>query len=159
MIRSIAPWTLSALLLAPLCACEKPGATELQREERAKEQAADSINRSEQSVQNAQSVAQRDIASARADFDKSREDYRHDRQVKLADLDKKLAQYDAKATAMTAKAKTDAYDRLATLRGQREAFVADMQTLDSATPATWDATKDRVDREWDALKDAVDKGI
>ena len=143
----------------PFCACDKPGATELQREERAKEQAADSINRSDQTAQNAQSAAQRDIASARAEFDKAREDYRHDRQVKLADLDKKLAQLDAKATAATGKAKTDIYDRLATLRAQRDAFVADMQTLDSATAATWDATKDRVDHEWDALKDAVDKGI
>jgi len=159
MIRTIAPWTLAAVLLAPLCACDKPGATELQREERAKEQVADSVNRSDQSAQNAQSSAQRDIASARADFDKAREDYRHDRQVKLSELDKKLAQFDAKATATTGKAKTDMYGRLATLRAQRDAFVADMQTLDSATAATWDATKDRVDHEWDALKDAVDKGI
>jgi hypothetical protein len=158
MIRTIAPWTLSAVLLASLGACEKPGATELQREERAKEQAADSIDRSEQTVQNAQSAAQRDIASARADFDKAREEYRHERQVKLTELDKKLGQLDAKATAATGKMKADMYDHLATLRAQRDAFVADMQTLDSATAATWDATKERVDREWDALKDAVDKG-
>jgi vacuolar-type H+-ATPase subunit H len=157
MIRHIGPVTWALVVSASLLACDKPGATEQQREQRANEQVTQAANEANQQTQSAQAAADKDIAAARTDFEKSREDYRHARTKDLSDVDEKIANLESKATTATGKTKARLDANPPPLRAQREAFVRDIQTLDRATAATWDETKANVDREWDALKAAVDK--
>jgi len=157
MFRTIAPWLVGVLVTAPICACDKPGATEMQQEQQAREQANRTAMESQQSQDNAQAAAQQKIDTARAEFDKARADYRHDKETKLADLDKRIGELGVKANRATGKAKTDWDARMAALRAQRDAFVNDLQSLDTTPASIWDATKARVDREWDALDEAVRK--
>jgi hypothetical protein len=155
MIRHIAPLTLIALF--SFVACDKPGATEQQKEDKASERAANARSEAEQQAQSAQAVAAKDIAAARAEFEKNREDYRHSRRVDLADLDKKIVDLEADTRTATGKEKANLEVRLPAIRAKRDAFVRDMQALDNAMAATWDAAKANLDQEWDALKTAVDK--
>jgi hypothetical protein len=157
MIRPTALLTFAALFSLPSLACDKPGATERQREEQATQQAAQGRTEAQQQSQNAQAEAEKNIAAARADFEKTREDYRHSRTTDLSDLDKQVAELEAKAEAATGKTKADLDVKLPVIHAQRDAFVRDMQALDRASSATWDQSKANLDREWDALKDAVDK--
>ena len=157
MILHIAPLTLTAVLAATLLACEKPGATEQQKEQQASEQAAQSRNEANEKMQTAQGKADKDIAGARADFEKTREDYRHSRTTDLTDIDRKIADLEAKKRTATGKAKTNLDANLPAIRTQRDAFVRELQDAGRATPATWDEVKADIDRKWDALKNAVDK--
>ena len=80
MTRRIASLSVVAFLSAvSALACDKPGATEQQRESKAVDQA-----------ESARAESDKNIASARVDFEKTREDYRHTRFIDLADLDKKI---------------------------------------------------------------------
>jgi hypothetical protein len=45
---------------------------------------------------------------------------------------------------------------LSAIDAQREAFGRHMASLETASPATWDASTRKLDQEWDALKRAVD---
>jgi hypothetical protein len=148
--RRIASYSFVASLVAILSvsalACDKPGATEQQRESKAIDQA-----------ENARAEGDKNVAAARIDFEKTSEDYRHTRWMDLADLDKKLIDMQAESRTATGKAKTDLDANLPAIRAQREAFVRDMEALDRATAANWDATKSNLDKEWNALKAAVDK--
>jgi hypothetical protein len=157
MIRHIAPLTFTAVLVAASIGCEKPGATERQKEEQANQQLAQARNEADKRTEGAQAAANRDINVARADFEKAREDYRHTRMVDLTELDKKIADLDMKAQKATGKAKVDVQESLAVIRTNRDAFVRDMQALDRTTPAAWDESKANLDREWTTLKDSVDK--
>jgi hypothetical protein len=157
MIRRIAPLTLTALLAATSIACEKPGATERQKEEQANQQLAQARNEATQRTESAQAAATKDINVARADFEKSREDYRHARMVDLSDLDKKVADLEGKSQKASGKAKADLQDKLSLIHRDRDGFVRDMQALDKTTPAAWDDAKVNLDREWNALKATVDK--
>lgn len=157
MIRHIALLTCTAILSASTFACDKPGATEQQKEEEANEHAAQARNEAAQKAQSAQATAEKDIAKARVDFEKNREDYRHSRTNDLNDLDKKIAELDAKAKTATGKAKVDLQTSLADTRAAREAFVRDLQALESTTPVVWDQAKANVDREWEMLKTSVNK--
>jgi hypothetical protein len=157
MIRHIAPWTFVALLSASLFACDKPGATEQQKEDKAVERATNARNEAEQQAQGAQAAAAKDVAAARAEFEKKREDYRHTRRSDLADLDKKIADLEADARTATGKTKSDLQTRLPAIRAQRDAFVRDLESLDSVTPTSWDGATANLDKEWDALKAAVDR--
>jgi hypothetical protein len=153
MFRPTASLAVIALLSVSslsVVACDKPGVTEQQKEDRARQQADNTTN-------NAQAQAEQDIASARAQFEKTREDYRHSRRLDLADLDKKIVDIDARSRTATGNKQADLTARVASLRAQRDTFVSHMQALDTATGATWDAAKADLDHEWDALKSAVDK--
>ncbi|MDP9151812.1 MAG: hypothetical protein M3O36_17965 [Myxococcota bacterium] len=156
MIRRSASLLVALLCAAPL-GCDKPGATEQQKEMRASEQAAEARNQANSKAEGAQASADKDIAAARNDFEKTREDYRHSRRIDVADMDKKIADLQAEQRTATGKRKADLDANLPSLRAQREAFVRDMQSLDMATASSWDSAKANLDREWDALKAAVDK--
>jgi chromosome segregation ATPase len=157
MIRHIAPCMFVALLSASLFACDKPGATEQQKEDKAVERATNARNEAEQQAQGAQAAAAKDVAAARAEFEKKREDYRHTRRSDLADLDKKIAEIEADARSTPGKTKSDRQARLPAIRAQRDAFVRDLESLDSVTPSSWDGAKANLDKEWDALTAAVDR--
>jgi hypothetical protein len=136
MIRHIAPLTLTALLAASSIACEKPGATERQKEQQASEQAAQTKN---------------------SDFEKTRANYRHSRISDLGDIDKRIANLEAKENTATGKTKADLEAEMPAILAQRDAYVRVLQNLDTATASTWDDAKANADRKWDSLKDAVSK--
>ena len=147
MVRSIASLSLVALLSAVASvACDKPGATEQQRETKAVDQS-----------ENARAEADKNIAAARVDFEKKREDYRHSRFMDLADLDKKIIDLESQARTATGKTKADIDTNLPNVLSQRDQFARDLESLNNATPATWDGAKANLDHEWDSLKAAVNK--
>jgi len=148
-----------ALAAAPLAvACDKSG-TDAQAEVNAAQNKANAqIAQANEQVTTtgalAQSEADKKIIAAQADFAKTREDYRHTVQSNIDDLSKRLADLEVKAKTSTA---PNLRATVAALRAQQDAFIADYQSLASASPVTWDATKTRLDKEWTALKAAVDK--
>jgi hypothetical protein len=156
MNRTIAPLTLAVALAASALACDKPGATEEQKEMKANEQAAAAHNEAQQKDLTAQAQANKDIAAAQTDFAKAREDYRHTKWGDLADLDKKISDLESRDLTATGKTKADLDNALPAIRAKRTAFVRDMQALDSATGATWDDARVNLDKEWDGLKASVD---
>ena len=155
MNRSIVPISLAVVLGVSAAGCDKPGVTEQQKESQANEQAANATNQAMQQVDNAQAAAERNIASARTDFEKTREAYLHTRRVDLADLDEKIANLDANARVAKDQKKTAMLSRLPAIHAQRDAFVSDMQALQSTTAATWDNASANLDKEWDALRQSV----
>jgi len=157
MIRHVATLTLSALLAASSIACDKPGATERQREQQTNDQSPQERNEVNEKMQNAQSNADKELAGARNDFEKTREDYRHSRMVDLNDIDSRITDLDAKEKTATGKDKVDLDAKLPGIHSQRDAFARELRTVDRATPATWADVKANVDQSWNALKDAVDK--
>ncbi|HEV3190905.1 MAG TPA: hypothetical protein VGY54_10435 [Polyangiaceae bacterium] len=157
MIRHIGLSTFALLLSASSLACDKPGVTELQQEDKANRQAAQAQAAASEQAQNAQEAADNDIAGARASFDKTREDYRHSRTVDLSDLDKKIADLEAKAKTSTGKARANLGVDLPGIRAKRQAFAQDLESSEIATAATWDEAKANLDKDWDTLKGAVNK--
>jgi predicted small lipoprotein YifL len=157
MNRSIASLAVIALLASSIAACDKPGEAEQKKEMSANDQAAESRAQGDRNAQAAQSQANQIIAAARADFEKSREDYRHGRQQDLADVNKKVADLEAKQPTATGKQRALLDSNLPILRSRRDSFVADLQRLDQATPASWDGARASLDKEWDALKAALDQ--
>ena len=147
---------LAVALCSPLFACDKPGATEQQREDKATEQANEARQEANQNVANAQASADKDITAARTDFDKTREDYRHARYTDLSDLDRKIADLDVQARTATGNVKANLDAHMPSIHAARDAFARNMQSLDRATGATWDSAKANVDKEWDDLKTQVD---
>jgi hypothetical protein len=156
MNRYIAPLTLVVALSASAFACDKPGATEEQRETKASEQAAAARNEAQQKDLNAQAQADKDISGAQTDFAKTRENYRHAKWIDLADLDKKVMDLQAKDQTATGKKRADLDAALPVIRAKRDAFVRDMQALDSTTGPAWDEAKANLDKEWDGLRSSVD---
>jgi hypothetical protein len=157
MIRRIATIALVTLLTAPLFGCDKPGEKEQNAEGRANMQAQQAQEQATSQAAAAQAQADQKIAAARIDFAKARDDYRWSRQSSLADLNEKLSNLDAKEKTATGQTKANLDQKLPAVRAQRDAFVADLKNLDSATPATWDAAKDGLDREWNALMTNVNQ--
>ena len=156
MARSVASLTGVALLCALAVACDKPGVTEQQKENRAIDQNAQAQGQTEQQFQNAQANAEKQVAAARVDFEKAREDYLHDKRTDLADLDEKIANMDANEKTATGKKKAQLDAQLPGIRAQRDAFARHMQSLSVTPPSAWDESKANLDKEWDALKNAVD---
>lgn len=159
MSRSI---LIYALVLAPIVvACDKSG-TEAQAEvNQAQAKANDEVAKANDKVTTtaaqAQATADLKIANAQGDFATTREDYRHKMQGNLDALNKELASIDLKAKTATGTTATDLRATIPALRAQRDAFVADYQSLATATAVGWDATRTRLDKEWADLKAAVDK--
>ncbi len=155
MIRHIAPWTATVLLVASLVACDnKPGAierqrgaTELQKEE---DTAADR-------AANARAAADKDYAKALVEFEMSREDYRHARRKDLADLDKKIIDLEAEAKSATADKKVELQHRLQTIHAKRGDFARELQQVDIVHESRWHATRSRLDKDWNDLKSAVEQ--
>lgn len=168
MNRSIQALTVSFVLSAGVVGCSRAGAAESTREAReagvaeqnleleARQRASAAMSEANRQAQNAQVAAQKDIAAARTDFERVREDYRHVRMSDLNDLDERIADLQAAARTATGQAKANLEGRLPGLRTRREAFARDLQALDTATSATWDQARAKVDAEWYELKAAVD---
>ena len=156
MNRYIAPLTLVVALSASAFACDKPGATEEQKEMKANEQAAQARNSDQTSDLNAQAQADKNIAAAQADFIKARENYRHEKWLALADLDKKIMDLQAKDLTATGKTRANLDSALPNIRTQREQFVRDMQSMDTLQGPAWDQAKANLDKEWDGLRSSVD---
>lgn len=154
MIRIAGTLVLAVALMVP-AACDKPGVTEQQKEQKAAEDNADQQGRAARESASAQADMNQKVASAQADFEHAREDYRHSRQTDLDDVDAKIAKLEVKDTTATGKAKTDLDAKLPSIRGQRAAFGSDFRALQSTTSTAWDDAKARVDKEWEALKNAV----
>jgi hypothetical protein len=148
---------LAVALCSPLFACDKPGVTEQQREDKATQMAELAREQSSEQAENAQASAEKEIAAARNEFEKAREEYRHERYGKLSDLDQKIANLDAEDRTATGKKKSNLDDRLPAIHAQRDAFARGMQSLDHATGTTWDSERASLDKEWDDLVAAVDK--
>jgi vacuolar-type H+-ATPase subunit H len=157
MIRHIATLALGSLIAVGSFACDPPGATEKQREDKAMEQAAQARNTANQNAENAQAQANKDIAAARTDFERTREDYRHDRTTDVTRIDKRIADLDAKERTATGKTKAKLDSDLPNVHKLRDDFVRDMTSLDRTTADTWDQARANLDKEWDSLQSAVDK--
>ena len=147
----------ATLLSAPLVACDKPGEKEQKAEGRANMQAQEARDEASRKAAEAQAEADKKIATARIDFDKVRDDYRASRRLDLADLNQKLAGLDLRERAATGQKKADLDQKLPLVRAQRDAFIADLSSVQFDTAATWDDTRVRLDREWDALEASVDQ--
>src|SRR5579872_6726801 len=169
MNRSIQALTVTFVLAAGVVGCNRAGAAESSREAReaglaeqnleleARQRANAAVSEANQQVQSAQAAAQRDIAAARTDFERVREDYRHVRMSDLNELDERIADLQAAAKTATGQMKANLESHLPALRTRREAFARDLQGLDTATSATWDQARAKVDAEWYELKAAVDQ--
>ncbi len=147
-----------SLLIASSCdkaATEQKKANEAQA--KANEKIGDVAREAEQKMKEAQAEADKKIAEAQAAFMKMREDYRHTATEGLADLDKKIADLELKATKSKAKAKTQLELKVKQLKASRDAFVAEYQSLETASALTWDETKARLDKQWADLKAMADK--
>jgi vacuolar-type H+-ATPase subunit H len=156
MARPIVSLTAMTAILALLGACDQPGQTEAQKENKASEQALNARNEAEQRAQNAQVEADKEIAAARADFAKAREDYLHTKRLDLVSLDTKIMNLESKARTLAGKARTDLDARIETILTERDTFVHHMTAIDTNVAATWDSAKANLDKEWDALRSSVD---
>ena len=154
MIRYAGTFALAALLMS--AACDKPGVTEQQKEQKAAQDNAEQQDRAARESASAQADMNSKVASAQADFERTREDYRHSRQTDLDEIDAKIAKLEAGDRTATGKAKADLDAKLPQIRAQRAAIGADFRALLVTTSASWDDAKARVDKEWDSLKSAVD---
>lgn len=74
----------------------------------------------------------------------------------LDGLDAKIAKLEAKEKTATGKARDQLNSALPAIRAQRASFGADFRSLLTTSTSTWDATKDRLDKEWKDLSTAVD---
>ena len=117
--------------------------------------AAEQQNRVARESASAQADMNQKVSAAQSDFEKSRESYRHDRQTALDDLDAKIAKLEANEKTATGKTKAELDAKLPSIRAQRASFGTDFRSIQTATAATWDDSKTRLDKQWDALKTAV----
>jgi chromosome segregation ATPase len=155
MIRYAETLALAVALIS-VAACDKPGVTEQQKEQKASQDNAEQQEHAARELASAQADMNQKVASARSDFEQARENYRHSRQTDLDEIDAKIAKLEAKATTATGKAKADLDAELPKIRAQRAALGTDFRALQGTISSAWDDAKARVDKEWDSLKSAVD---
>jgi hypothetical protein len=115
------------------------------------------VKEADQKVLSAQQEEDKKVAAAQAGFMKLREDYRHATTIKLVELDRSVSDLEAKAKKTMGKARTDLDANLREIQVDRGAFESDYKSLETATAATWDDAKVRLDKEWTHLKTLVDK--
>jgi hypothetical protein len=157
MMRRLGTLALTGTLLWSLGCDNKPGVTEQQKETKAAQDNAEAQNRAARESASAQAEMDKKVINAQTDFERAREDYRHERQKDLDDLDVKIADIEAKAKTATGATKAQLDQSLATIRPQRAALARDLRAAESATAASWDAEKARLDKEYDSLKSAISK--
>jgi len=159
MIRFTTASVCMALSLSLAAGCNK-AQDEQRKADEARAEADEKVNEANREatdkINAAQAEADKKVADAQANFLKLREDYRHDVTQNLVDLDKKIADLEAKAKTATGKTKAQLEADLPRIRDQRDNFVRDYRTIETASATTWDNTKARLDKEWDELKKAVD---
>jgi hypothetical protein len=152
----IAPIALIALVSVFPLACDQPGLTERQKEEKASEEARNAATEAQRQAQVAQAEAEKSVSAAQADFATTRENYLHRRRLDLIALDSKIADLEAKSKTAEGKAKGDIRTRVSTLHARRDAVAHHLQDLETATATTSDGAVASLDKEWDILKKAVD---
>ena len=148
---------IGSLLLAGSCdkaADEQNKANQAQA--KANEKIAVVARDADEKIKNAQAEADKKIAEAQAAFMKLREDYRHATTTGMNELDKKISDLDAKVLTSKAKARTELEVKVSQLKANREAFLAEYKTLESASAITWDQTKAKLDKQWADLKAMAD---
>jgi hypothetical protein len=111
----------------------------------------------DETITNAQNLADQKVAEAQAGFMKLREDYRHKTTTNLVELDHKVDGLEAKARQLTGDPRAALDANLKVIRADRHAFEADYLSLDTASASTWDDAKARVDKEWTHLWTLVDR--
>ena len=151
--------TVPAALLVLATGCNR-AADEQRKADEARAEANEDISEAQREanlkIQSARDEASKEVAEARNDFTEMRDAFRKDRNEKLAELDKDIAELETEAKTATGKKKTELDAELPQIRTQRDAFVKEYSSLDTATAATWDAGKERVEKAWTNLKKAVD---
>lgn len=155
MKARIGALALAALLSASIAGCDKTGEKEQRAEGIANKQAEEAQYEAYRKAAAAQAEADQKVAAARAAFEQSREDYRHARQADLDSLDETINDLEIKERTATGNAKTKLDSTLPAIRAQRDAFANDLRNLPFATPAGWDDTHARLDKEWATLKTTV----
>ncbi len=160
---------LALLTAVPLVACDK--ADEQSKIDKAKAEQNQTITNAnveaEKKVNGANAEANKKIEKAEdkaadkiADVNeamvKAKADFTKTKQDDLATLDKKLAELDAKALKATGKTKADADVALTTAHKKRDAFAAEVSSVNAVPAASWEATKTRMDDGWTDLKKSVD---
>lgn len=149
--------SIAALALASGC---NRAADEQRKADEARAEANEDANEARRDAQlkinSARDEANEEISEASRNFNKLREDYRHDMDEKLVELDKDIAELDGKLSTATGNARTELQAKLPEVKRQREAFMAEYRSLENASAATWDATKERVDKAWNELDKSVD---
>jgi hypothetical protein len=135
---------LATVFVLGAAACEKSG-------KETQEQVDNAQATGQTEITNAQIKANEKIAAAESDFAKTREDYRHTMRSNLELLDKKLVDLDAKTMKATGTKKVELANKESSLRAQRDAFASDLRSIETASAATWDATKARIDKEWSSF--------
>ncbi len=155
MMARIAALAFAALLSTSVIACEKSGEKEQKAEGVANKQAEEATREAYEKAYAAQAEADQKIAAARAAFERTREEYRHSRQSDLDGMNLTIKNLEIKERTLTGKAKVALDTGLPTIHAQRDAFANDLRSLPLTTPATWDDTKARIDKEWESLKTAV----
>jgi hypothetical protein len=155
MRARIGALAFAALLSVSIAGCEKTGEKEQKAEGVANKQAEEAQYEAYTKAAAAQAEADRQIAAARAAFEQTREEYRHARQGDLDSVNLTITDLEIKDRRVTGKAKATLDTSLPAIRTQRDAFASDLKSVPLATPATWDETKARLDKEWEALKTSV----
>jgi hypothetical protein len=143
---------LAALLSVFPFACDKPGVTERQNEDKSSEDAMNTTSEGQRQAHVAEGIAEKAIPPARADFETTRENYLRHRRLDLVEVDSKIADLEADSKTATGKTKADLRARLATLHAQRDAFARHLKDLEAAAAATWDGSAANLDKEWEALE-------
>ncbi len=108
-------------------------------------------------AKNVELQAGQKAAQAQMDFMKLRESYRQTITAGLVDLDRKVTILEGKGKYSVGKVKYDLETNLTQIRADRFAFTNDYKSLDTASSATWDVTKSRLDKKWVELVALVDK--
>jgi hypothetical protein len=156
-LATVSTWIGVVALGLVAVACDKPGEDAQKKKDEAQLQLTQAQMEATQKVDKAQAAADQKIQVASADFQKSVADYRTSRQKDLADIDKQIADLTTADKTATGKKKTDLDAALPGIRAQRDAFVRQMNTLDTANAATFDGAKMSLDKSLDDLKAAISK--
>jgi hypothetical protein len=158
MIRSSIPTVVLFMTLALAC---NNASDEQKKMNSARAEADEKINtavrESDQKIRNAQQEEDKKVAEAQASFMKLREDYRHTTTVNLVQLDHKVDDLESKSKQSSGKARAELDANLKQIHADRGVFEADCKSLETATAATWDDAKIRLDKAWTHLKTLVDK--
>ncbi len=158
MLRSSISTTVVLVTLALAC---NNASDEQKKMNTARTEADDKIGtavkEADQKVLRAQEEEDKKVAEAQAGFMKLREDYRHATTINLVELDRSVSDLEAKAKKTMGKARTDLDASIREIHVDRGAFESDYKSLETATAATWDDAKVRLDKEWTHLKTLVDK--
>ncbi|MGH7284921.1 MAG: hypothetical protein ACRELY_25625 [Polyangiaceae bacterium] len=161
MNRSMKLIACVLVLGAGAIACNKTAQEDQDKMNSAQQQADQKIANAQQqsttTITNAQLEADKKISAANNDFMRMRESYRHDQQTNLIDLDGNVQKLDDKERTAKGQTKIALDNDLQTIATKRTAFLTTLQSVDSATAATFDDAKARNDKAWTDLKAAVDK--